>query len=195
MRKFYYGLFSIFILGACDQEGHLESREVETTQIENIEIPGNIFESEKVNNSITEEEIKLSIKNYLDSSGDLYDARYYFEEILDSGKELNKSDSEKLKEIDILLKENDENFSTYILNNTLPGDYQYESERISNYITALNQYLNELDNMIDNLTEGDLSKENLKSLGNIPDIVNGKEQKKIEKFLEDKEIYTNVFKQ
>ena len=78
-----------------------------------------------------------------------------------------------------LTKENDKNFSNYILNNTLPEGYQEESERISHYITALNETLSEVDEMLDEVNKERLPKENnIRSIIDKRDVVNGREQKK-----------------
>ncbi|TSB47464.1 NDxxF motif lipoprotein [Alkalicoccobacillus porphyridii] len=189
MRKLLLGLLSVVILGACNQTETVEAESIEIKNIEDIEI----FETNQTNDSITEVEIKGNLKTYLDSSGDLHRARYLYEEILDSDRKLDKKEKEAYQEINSLLQKNDENFSTYISTNTLPEGYQNESEHISNYISTLNQYFIEFDDTIDELTDGEISINNLKGIGSTPDIVNGGEQAKIEKFLEEKGIKTNVF--
>ena len=114
-------------------------------------------------------------------------------------KELNKSQLEKLSKITELTKENDENFSNYISNNTLPKDYQETSEKISHYITSYNEIVYELDEMFDDVMEdankGKLPKINLKSIMSKTDVVKGREQKKIEEFLDKKNIKTKAFGQ
>ncbi|MDL4842516.1 NDxxF motif lipoprotein [Aquibacillus sp. LR5S19] len=82
--------------------------------------------------------------------------------------------------------------------NTLPEGYQEESERISRYITGINEILYEIDAMLNQLTN-DISKEDIPSvniglLNEKSDVVNGREQKKIEDFLESKDIDTKAFK-
>ena len=85
----------------------------------------------------------------------------------------------------------------YISQNTLPQGYQEESERISRYITSLNGMLDELDTVLDQLTD-DLNEDviptvNMDSLYKSSKVVNGREQKKIEEFLENKNIKTKAF--
>ena len=96
-----------------------------------------------------------------------------------------------------LTKENDENFSKYILNNILPEGYQKEAERISQYITTYNEIFYELDEILSNFTDdvnkGVFSKINIESIINKSDVVNGREQKKIEEFLDKKNIDTKAF--
>lgn len=194
MRKFFIGFLMILLLSACSQE---ENDEMLLTQ--NVEIPSTIFTSEKQNRVIDEEEIKVSIKTYLDSYEELSNASEPFQELLYEEEELSVEELEKLDEITELTKENDENFSNYILNNTLPKGYQEESERISRYITAVNEMLYEIDEMVDSLTndasKGVLPKINVTSVIGKFSVVNGKEQEEIEKFLDKKNINTKAFEQ
>ncbi len=197
MRKLFFSFLILFILSACSQGENIDATEDEIPSTQTVEIPGKIFTSEKQNSVIDEEEMKLSIKTYLDSHDELDNASYPFQEIIDEEKELNKNELEKLAKITKLTKENDENFSNYILNNTLPEEYQEESERISQYITAYNELLSELDEILSNFTD-DINKEifskiNIESIMNKSDVVNGREQKKIEEFLDKKNIKTKAF--
>ncbi|WP_062197495.1 NDxxF motif lipoprotein [Massilibacterium senegalense] len=197
MRRIFYSFLIIFILSACSQEENIDTTEDENPLTKNPEIPRTIFTSEKNNSLIDKEEMKLSIKVYLDSDEELDNASYPFEETIDEGQELNKSELEKFNRINNLVKENDENFSNYILNNTLPEGYQEESERISRYITASNEYLHELneilDYKVDNISEGGFSEIDIESIIDKSGVVNGKEQKKIEEFLDKENIKTEAF--
>jgi Prokaryotic membrane lipoprotein lipid attachment site len=197
MRRIFVIFLILFILSACSQGENIDATEDEIPFTQNVEIPSIIFTSEKQNSVIDEEEIKLSIKTYLDSHDELDNASYPFQENIYEGKELNKNELEKLAKITKLTKENDENFSNYILNNTLPEDYQEESERISQYITAYNEILYELDEILSNFTDdvnkGVIPKINIESIMNKSDVVNGREQKKIEEFLDKKNIKTKAF--
>lgn len=197
MRRIFYSFLIIFVLSACSQEENIDATEDENPLTTNSEIPRTIFTSEKNNSLIDKEEMKLSIKVYLDSDEELDNASYPFEETIDEGQKLNKSELEKFNRINKLVKENDENFSNYILNNTLPEGYQEESERISRYITASNEYLHELneilDYKVDNISEGVFSEIDIESIIDKSGVVNGKEQKKIEEFLDKENIKTEAF--
>ncbi|RDZ16208.1 NDxxF motif lipoprotein [Priestia megaterium] len=74
--------------------------------------------------------------------------------------------------------------------NTLPEGYKKDSERISRFITGSNQILDELnqaiDDMVEHMSEGDFSETEIESLMNKNEGVNGREQKKIENFLDKK---------
>mgnify|MGYP001085953671 CR=1 FL=1 len=197
MKKICFSLFILFILSACSSEESIEKTpkdtDEDTPQIEEIELPSSIFSSKKNNTLIDEEEMKQSIKVYLDSSEDLFNASYQFEEIIDSDQKLNEKELEKFEHMKKLIKENDHNFSNYISNNTLPEGYKKDSKRISQYITASNQLLEELDQAINDISEGNFSEVNIGSVINGSTSANGREQKKIEDFLDEKNIDTKAF--
>lgn len=198
MRKLFFSFLILFTLSACSQEENIDVIEdEEVLSIQDVKIPDVIFTSDKQKSLIDEEEIKLSIKTYLDSHDELDKASFAFEEMIYEEKELSKDELEKLAKITTLTKENDENFSNYILNNTLPEGYQEESERISHYITAYNELFSELaenfSNITDDINKGVFPKINIKSMVNKGDVVNGREQKKIEEFLDKKNIMTKAF--
>lgn len=199
MRKLFFSFLIIFILSSCSQGEDIDTTEEEdeVLSIQDVEIPDVIFTSEKQRSVIDEEEMKLSIKTYLDSSEELLTASEPFEEAIYDEKQLNVEELEKLDEINKLTKENDQNFSNYILNNTLPEGYEEESKRISRYITTVNEMLHEMSEMFDDVmndaNEGVVPKVNLKSLISKVGAATGKEQKKIEDFLDKKNIKTKAF--
>ncbi|MEM5594708.1 NDxxF motif lipoprotein [Niallia circulans] len=187
----------LFILSACSNEENIGTSENQIPDTKNVEIPSIIFSSDKQNSVIDEKEMKSSIKTYLDTYEALQLASYPFEEMIDEEKELTKSELEKLDQIYRLTKENDENFSNYISQNTLPEGYLEESERISRYITGVNEIIYEIDTMLNQLTD-DIEKEviptvNFDLINKKSDVVNGREQKKIEEFLERENIDTKAF--
>lgn len=196
MKRIFYSMLILFLLSACSKGGGMETEE-EIVDTNNVKVPSTIFYSDKQNSVIDEEEMKSSIKTYLDTHEELSLASSPFQEIIDEEKELTKSDLEKLKQINRLTRENDDNFLNYISQNTLPQGYQEESERISRYIISLNGMLDELDTVLDQLTD-DLNEDviptvNMDSLYKSSKVVNGREQKKIEEFLENKNIKTKAF--
>ncbi|YCA46331.1 NDxxF motif lipoprotein (plasmid) [Bacillus sp. JZ8] len=197
MKKICFSLFILFILSACSSKESIEKTpkdtDEDTPQIEEIELPSSIFSSKKNNTLIDEEEMKQSIKVYLDSSEDLFNAGYQFEEMIESDQKLNEKELEKFEHMKKLIKENDHNFSNYISNNTLPEGYKKDSKRISQYITTSNQLLEELDQAINDISEGDFSEVNIGSVINGSTSANGREQKKIEDFLDEKNIDTKAF--
>ncbi|MFJ7736341.1 NDxxF motif lipoprotein [Lysinibacillus sp. NPDC097287] len=201
MRKLFFSFLILLTLSACSQGENIDAIEDEVEDevrsIQDVKIPDVIFTSEKQKSVIDEEEIKLSIKIYLDSFEELFIASESFQEAIYDEKELTIEDLEKLDKLNKLTKKNDENFSNYILNNTLPEGYEEESKRISRYITAVNEVLYEIDEMFDDVmndaNEGVIPKVNLKSLISNVGAATGKEQKKIEEFLDKKNIKTKAF--
>jgi hypothetical protein len=197
MKKIFLSILFLFILSACSNEENIGTSENQIPDTKNVEIPSIIFSSDKQNSVIDEKEMKSSIKTYLDTYEALQLASYPFQEMIDEEKELTKSELEKLDQIYRLTKENDENFSNYISQNTLPEGYLEESERISRYITGVNEIIYEIDTMLNQLTD-DIEKEviptvNFDLINKKSDVVNGREQKKIEEFLERENIDTKAF--
>lgn len=194
IRKIFYSFLILCLLSACSHEGVTEidiTEDDEVLSIQDVKIPSAIFTSHKQNSVIDEEEMRLSIKTYLDSHDELLNASEPFQDAIDEEKELTKEEREKLDKINKLIKENDENFSGYILNNTLPEGYLEESKRISRYIVTVNETLDELNKMLDD--NGDFPEINVGAIIKNSKIANGKEQKKIEDFLDEKKIDTKAF--
>ncbi len=191
LKKLYFSSMMIFLLGACSY------RESTKEVGEEIVLPTSIFSSSKNNAVIDEKEMKESIKTYLNTNEDLSNISDQFEEMMDSDQQLPKAEAKKLEQLNDVVKENDRNFSTYISHNTLPEGYKKESERISRFIMGSNQILDELDqaidDMVEHMSEGDFSETEIESLMNRNEGVNGREQKKIENFLDDKKIATKAF--
>ncbi|MFB2348686.1 NDxxF motif lipoprotein [Priestia megaterium] len=191
MKKLCFSLIIIFLLGACSYQ---ESTKEASGK---IVLPTSIFSSSKNNALIDEKEMKKSIKTYLDTNEDLSNTGDQFEEIMESDQKLNKAQAKKFEQLKDLVKANDQNFSTYISQNTLPEGYKKDSERISRYIMGSNQILDELDqaidDMVEHMSEGDFSETEIESLMNKNKSVNGREQIKIESFLDDKNIDTKAF--
>lgn len=149
MKKFFILGLLIFslVLTGCN---NLESKEdSETDKIVQKPIPNKIFDRKIINSRISDNELKKSIKIYLDKNEELSEASEYYEDKVDSEEPLNKSEINKLKKINNLIKHNDENFREYIQNNTLPKDYNKETLRISEYISNSNKFNQNLDTKID----------------------------------------------
>ena len=193
MRKIVYGFLIVCALSGCSQKEYIDDAEDDAPLIADVKIPRTVFNSTKKNQTLNKEEMKRSIQTYLDSDEKLERASEPFEDNIYDGEKLSKSESKKLNRINKLIEENDKSFSQYISNNTLPEGYQEESERISRYITASNEYIHELNTIIDKVSDGDFSKLNIGSLIEKNGVVNGKEQKKIEAFLDKENIQTIAF--
>lgn len=197
MRWIFYCFLIIVILCGCSQKEPIVDMEDEILSTQDVEIPDNIFTSEKQNKNIDEEEVNLSIKTYLDSYEELTNASSPFLDVLYEGEDLSENELKKFEKISKLTKENDENFLNFILKNTLPEGYQTETKRISQYITSSNEILYGLDDMLSNITEdlneGIIPEINLGSIISNTEAVNGREQKKMEDFLDAKDISTKAF--
>lgn len=70
MKKIIASILIVTLLSACSENGN-NSDEVEYNEdidVQHIEIPTKVFNSDKENSEIDEAEIKESIKVYLDSN-------------------------------------------------------------------------------------------------------------------------------
>ncbi|MDU5634438.1 MAG: NDxxF motif lipoprotein [Staphylococcus epidermidis] len=143
--------------------------------------------------------MKKSIKLYLDKDEELSESSEYYEDKVDSEESLSQSEIKNLKHLNSLRQKNDMNFKNYIINNKLPKDYKKGTERISKYISHSNRYSKNLEKKLDQIINKSTKHEKVstKDIGEIKNdskIVNGREQSKIEKFLQEKNIKTKAFK-
>lgn len=175
------------LLSACSQEE--DSKEVN----KEIVVPTSIFSSNKKDSLIKENEMKNSIATYLDSNERLSSVSDQLDDVTDSEGNLNKENQKKLKQVESLIKENDANFLSYISHNTLPSGYEKDSERIYKYIQGTNQMLEDVDQIIDNIDDDSYSDLDIDLLTSEDSNVSGREQKKIERFLDKNEINTIAF--
>ncbi|CAM4102573.1 NDxxF motif lipoprotein [Bacillus paramycoides] len=157
-----------------------------------IKIPENIFNSSKKNENINEDEMKKSIKNYLDYSGELFENIIPLSSTI-TDKNVTESDREKLQKLIDLAKQNDANFYNFISTNTIPDDYKQPSKEIYEFVSSSTTLSVELDQEIDKLAQdGNLFKTDF-SFTKRFEKVNGRKQKEIEKFLKEKNIKTEYF--
>lgn len=112
---------------------------------------------------------------------DLIVAMEPFWDAIDEDEKLSAEELEKLNDIYALMRENDENFANYITENTLPEGFEEDTERISTFMSSANAILFEFEDFIN-----DVNKERFPK-------VTGKEQKKIENFLDEHQIKTKAF--
>ncbi|ENQ3079550.1 NDxxF motif lipoprotein [Bacillus multifaciens] len=159
-----------------------------------IKIPENIFDSQKKNENINEDEMKQSIKNYLDYSWELSENIVPLSSTI-SDENATESDREKLQKLMDLAKKNDTNFHDFISNNNIPDDYQKPSKEIYEYVSSTTALLLEMQQEIDKLSQnGNLLKTDFSFTKRFTK-VNGRKQKEIEKFLNEKNIKTTYFNQ
>ena len=137
--------------------------------------------------------MKRSIKTYLDYSGELYENIVPLSSAM-SDEKVTESDREKLQKLIDLAQQNDANFHHFISNNTIPADYKQPSKEIHDYISSSTALSVELEQELDKLAEdGNLFKTDF-SFTKRFEKVNGRKQKEIEKFLKEKKIETEYFK-
>lgn len=198
MKKYILYLFmslTIVFMSACSHDTQSnEANDVQSIKDVTIKIPENIFNSQKKNENINENEMKQSIKNYLDYSGELSENIVPLSSTI-SDENVTESDREKLQKLIDLAKQNDANFHDFISNNNIPDDYQKPSKEIYEYISSTTAILLELQQEIDKLSQnGNLLKTDFSFTKHFTKI-NGRKQKKIEKFLNEKNIKTTYFNQ
>ena len=182
MKKVYIFLLLIFsvILVSCsnsNNDNHIEKKNEE--KIVEKPLPKRIFDKKTSNQYITENEMKKSIKLYLDKDEELSESSEYYEDKVDSEESLSQSETKNLKHLNSLRQKNDMNFK--------------------NYISHSNRYSKNLEKKLDQIINKSTKHEKVstKDIGEIKDdstIVNGREQSKIEKFLQEKNIKTKAFK-
>ena len=140
-----------------------------------------------------EEELKSSIKYYLDRSDDLMIAMEPFWDVIDEDEKLTTEELEKLNDIYALMRENDENFANYITENILPEGFEEDTERISTFMISENAILFEFEDFINDVNKERFPKVNGASMVSNIKNATGKEQKKIEYFLDKHQIKTKAF--
>ncbi|MHC8523184.1 NDxxF motif lipoprotein [Rossellomorea sp. H39__3] len=197
MRRFCIGIMTaLLVLCGCQQaEPYQDLEDEPVATLSEVDVPDAIFTSDRKGASITEEEIRSAIILYLNSSEDLDAVMEAFQETIYSEEELTREEKDKVNEAISLIEENDQNFSDFITSNSLPADYDKGADRISQYITDYNDYIRSLDKAFDRFDKGEMKVSDLETILGSTGTVNGREQKKIEDFLRDKDIQTRAFQQ
>ncbi|PKI21179.1 hypothetical protein CW746_07310 [Staphylococcus succinus] len=183
------------LLTACSHE---ESENKGSDQeAKATEIPKEVFSSQKKNENISENEMNSSIKKYLNTFDVLNDNTSKIR----NKAELNETDQMKLNKLTKLTNKNDGNFKQFIESNKLPKQYKKGSLKVSAYVTSANEFINQLNDKVDETMEDSNSYnkklKNVKAIHKINDKykahVNGKKQQEVEKFLDKHEINTTAF--
>ncbi|GLI82711.1 hypothetical protein ANABIO32_03980 [Rossellomorea marisflavi] len=195
MKRFCIGIMTtLLVLCGCQQaEPHQDLEDEPVATLSEVEVPDHIFTSDRKGASITEDEIKSAIILYLDSSEDLDEIMQAFQETIYSEEEPTREEMDKVNKTISLIEENDQNFSDFITANSLPADYAKEADRISRYITDYNDYIRSLAKAFDRFDKGEMKVSDLETILGSSGSVNGREQKKIEDFLREKDIQTRAF--
>ncbi|MFJ8102061.1 MULTISPECIES: NDxxF motif lipoprotein [unclassified Lysinibacillus] len=198
MKKFTLYLlmaFTIVLMYACshetmpNEESNKESKEKSISNI-TVKIPDDIFVSNKKNETISEDEMKASLKKYMDYSH-VIDKE--MEKIVYLYEDATETDQEKLHKLIAEGKKNDANFNDFISNNSIPDDYKEPSKTIYEFVSSIRETLTQFEEEIVGAVENG-------SLTDITDFAsehftkaNGRQQQKIEKFLDEKNINTTYF--
>ncbi|WP_437272113.1 NDxxF motif lipoprotein [Staphylococcus succinus] len=161
------------------------------------EIPKEVFSSQKKNENISAHEMDSSIKKYLNA----FDALDDNTSKIRSNAELNETDQMKLNKLTKLTNKNDGNFKQFIESNKLPKEYKKGSLKVSTYVTSANEFINQLNDKVDETMEDSNSDnkklKNVKAIHKINDKykahVNGKKQQEVEQFLDKHKINTTAF--
>lgn len=197
MRRFWIGIMTaLLVLCGCQQaEPYQDLEDEPVATLSEVDVPDAIFTSDRKGASITEEEIRSAIILYLNSSEDLDAVMEAFQETIYSEEELTREEKDKVNKTISLIEENDQNFSDFITSNSLPADYDKGAGLISQYITDYNDYIRSLDKAFDRFDKGEMKVSDLETILGSTGTVNGREQKKIEDFLREKDIHTRAFQQ
>ncbi|MGE7725819.1 NDxxF motif lipoprotein [Bacillus cereus] len=189
MKK--YTLYSLMLLTFLFLSACSNSAQPKEENDVTIKIPENIFSSSKKNETINEDEMEQNIKNYIDYSWELSENIIPLAST-NSDKNFTESDRENLQKLIDLAKQNDMNFHEFIINNNLPNDYKKPSKEIYEFMSSSTAIFVELDQELDKLAQdGNLFKTDF-SFTKRFEKVNGRKQKEIEKFLNEKNIKTSI---
>lgn len=135
--------------------------------------------------------MKQNIKSYIDYSWELSENIIPLAST-NSDTDFTEPDREKLQKLIDLAKQNDMNFHEFISNNNLPNDYKKPSKEIYEFMSSSTDIFVELDQELDKLAQdGNLFKANFSFTKRLEKI-NGRKQKEIEKFLNEKNIKTSI---
>ncbi|WP_427708264.1 NDxxF motif lipoprotein [Staphylococcus parequorum] len=192
----YISLITLALLLAACSNGESENKSSDQ-EAKATEIPKKVFSSQKSDEKISEDEMGSSIKKYLDT----FDALDENTSEIRDKDELNEKDQDKLNKLTKLTNKNDKNFKQFIENNQLPKQYEKGSLKVSNYVTSVNELMNQINDKVDATTDdANTDQTKLKNVGEIKEInaqykkqVNGKKQKEVEQFLNKHDIQTNAF--
>ncbi|UDI79191.1 NDxxF motif lipoprotein [Staphylococcus taiwanensis] len=156
-----------------------------------------IFTSNKKGQKLSEDEMNKAIKKYLDVNSDILDNKYVMQSKIDSQStgqtRITNKQAKKLSNLSNIAVKNDLHFKKFVENNTLPSGYKDNVDRIINYFHALNSTIADVDKSIEELN---YEPQNTINVVDVPTHyagdVNGKQQKKIQKFLDEKHIKSDV---
>ncbi len=182
-------LLTLLFLAACSNSAEpKEENDVQSIKDVTIKIPETIFTSSKKNETINEDEMRKNIKDY---SWELSENIIPLASTTPD-KNFTDSDRKKLQKLIDLAKQNDMNFHEFISNNNLPTDYKKPSKEIYEFMSSSTAIFVELDQELNKLAQdGNLFKADFSFTKHL-EKANGRKQKEIEKFLNEKNIKTSI---
>lgn len=146
MKKFlllFTALVLVLSVAACGNEE--SSKKSTKSNKHNVSpVPKEVFSSDKINEKISEQEIKKDLTVYLNTYNDLFDNI----EQLRYKDDLTNKEVKKLNKLTALIDKNDDNFSNFINNNTLPKGYKSGTFKTMNYVSSTNQFLNKINRQV-----------------------------------------------
>ncbi len=156
-----------------------------------------IFQDQTKGKKLSEKEANQAIQKYVDVNSDILDNKYLMQYKLDrqygSDKKITDKQADRLTKLSHLSIKNDVRFEKYMKNNTLPAGYKDNVDRIIKYFTALNSTIKDADKDIEELDYQPQNELNVVDVSTkYAGDVNGKQQKKIKKFLKSKDIKTDA---
>lgn len=164
---------------------------------EQLDLHPDIFDKKKKNQTLTKDELKKDIQTYLNADHDITRIYEHYQEKLHSKEGISKGDAKHIERASALASTNDNNFSQYINENRLPKKYDGHAHKINRYITNSNQYLRDIDEKIDaaiaSSKNGRITAKDIGEIEKGNDKPSQREQKKIEKILEEEQIDTRAF--
>ncbi|AVO01171.1 NDxxF motif lipoprotein [Staphylococcus simulans] len=183
---------------APPQQEHKKDTGSAKSEGQQVDLNPSIFDKKKKNQKLTKAELKQDIQTYLNADHDITRIYEHYQQKLHSKEGLSKRDAKHIEKASELASTNDNNFAQYINENRLPKGYDGHAHKINRYITNSNQYLRDIDEKIDTaIASSKNGRVSVKEVGAIEkgnDKPNKREQKKIEKILEEENIDTRAFK-
>ena len=189
---------TLFILAACSNsdDDNKHNPKNAPKNVQNIS-EDDIFSSSKTGEKISTTEMNQAIQKYLDVNSDIIDNKYLMQYKLDkqtgTDSKITDKQAQRLSKLSQNAVKNDVRFKKFIESNDLPQGYQPHVERILKYFTALNSTIKNVDKDIEELDYQPQNKLNVVDVSaKHAGAINGKQQKKIKKFLKKHDINSDA---
>ena len=189
---------TLFILAACSNsdDDNKHNPKNAPKNVQNIS-EDDIFSSSKTGEKISTTEMNQAIQKYLDVNSDIIDNKYLMQYKLDkqtgTDSKITDKQAQRLSKLSQNAVKNDVRFKKFIESNDLPQGYQPHVERILKYFTSLNSTIKNVDKDIEELDYQPQNKLNVVDVSaKHAGAINGKQQKKIKKFLKKHDINSDA---